>query len=361
VTTEITATATSATADRTGRTADAIPKRRTELRYLHDLRAGIRPNDAVKTFGTSDKVKRFRAFQRWCIDNDCDQSLPSCFEWLQDGVSQHGWTTSTLYKYRNAVLSFLQVQEKVRDSAMSVKLQGRKRDVVELDSKREMRTAPFSDVIPLLIHKDIEKRLAMWITLLSGARSGDLHATTNSPPLTIDRVNTARSDARLLTLNFNGITKTTMSESALLREDHLVFVALPQDLHDYVLEKKRRFAPSNPLLLPSTKFSPSHLYKHCAVRLVCDLLAKLRITKFHVLRDIFAKHLSVLNPRHTSATYMDRSNSEAALVSRGMDALAILLSYHVQREANLIRSIKDNFAFSTEDIDTAIAVLREKA
>jgi hypothetical protein len=152
-----------------------------------------------------------------------------------------------------------------------------------------------------------------------------------------------------------------MSESALLREDHLVFVALPQDLHDYVLEKKRRFAPSNPLLLPSTKFSPSHLYKHCAVRLVCDLLAKLRITKFHVLRDIFAKHLSVLNPRHTSATYMDRSNSEAALVSRGMDALAILLSYHVQREANLIRSIKDNFAFSTEDIDTAIAVLREKA
>jgi hypothetical protein len=115
-----------------------------------------------------------------------------------------------------------------------------------------------------------------------------------------------------------------------------------------------------PLLLPSTKFSPSHLYKHCAVRLVCDLLAELRITKFHVLRDIFAKHLSALNPRHTSATYMNRSNSEAALVSRGMDALAVLLSYHVQREANLLRSVKDNFAFSTEDIHTAVAVLREK-
>jgi hypothetical protein len=142
----------------------------------------------------------------------------------------------------------------------------------------------------------------MWITLLSGARSGDVHATTNSPPLTIDRVNIAHSDPRLLTLNFNGITKTTTLESAILREDHLVFVALPKDLHAYVLEKKRRFAPDTPLLLPSTKFSPSHLYKHCAVRLVCDLLAELRITKFHVLRDIFAKHLSALNPRHTSAT-----------------------------------------------------------
>jgi hypothetical protein len=329
--------------------------------YIHDLQTGIRPNDAVKTFGTSDKFKRFKAYQRWCIDNEYEQSVPSCFEWLQQGVSQHGWTTSTVYKYRNAVLSLLHLQNQVRDSAMSVKLQGRKRDVVELDSKREMRTAPFSDVIPLLIHKDVEKRLAMWITLLSGARSGDIHATTNSPPLTIDRVNTAHSDPRLLTLNFNGITKTTMSESALLREDHLVFVALPQDLHAYVLEKKRTLAPNTPLLLPSTKFSPSHLYKHCAVRLVCDLLAKLRITKFHVLRDIFAKHLSALNPRHTSATYMNRSNSEAALVSRGMDALAILLSYHVQREANLPRSIKDNFAFSIEEVDAAAAVLREKA
>jgi hypothetical protein len=58
---------------------------------------------------------------------------------------------------------------------------------------------------------------------------------------------------------------------------------------------------------------------------------------------------------------MNRSNCEAALVSRGMDALAILLSYHVQREASLLRSIKDNFAFATQDIDTAVAVLREKA
>jgi hypothetical protein len=331
------------------------------LSYIRELRAGILSNGAVKTSGTADKHKRFRAFQRWCIDNEREQSVPSCFEWLQDGVSQHGWTTSTLYKYRNAVFTFLQVQERVRDSAMSVKLQGRKRDVIELDSKREQRTAPFADVVPLLTHKDIEKRLAMWVTLLSGARSGDVHATTNSPPLTIDRVNIAHSDPRLLTLNYNGITKTTTFESALLREDHLVFVALPKDLHAYVLRKKRKFPPNTPLLLPSTKFSPSHLYKHCAIRLVCDLLAELRITKFHVLRDIFAKHLSALNPRHTSATYMNRSNSEAALVSRGMDALAILLSYHVQREANLPRSIKDNFAFSIEEVDAAAAVLREKA
>jgi hypothetical protein len=325
--------------------------------HIRELRAGILPNGAVKASGTADKHKRFR----WCVDNERDQSVPSCFEWLQNGASQHGWTTSTLYKYRNAVFTFIRVQERVRDSAMSVKLQGRKRDVIELESKREQRTAPFADVVPLLVHKDIEKRLAMWITLLSGARSGDVHATTNSPPLTIDRVNIAHSDPRLLTLNFNGITKTTTLESALLRQDHLVFVALPKDLHEYVLEKKRRFAPNTPLLLPSTKFSPSHLYKHCAVRLVCDLLAELRITKFHVLRDIFAKHLSALNPRHTSATYMNRSNCEAALVSRGMDALAILLSYHVQREASLLRSIKDNFAFATQDIHTAVAVLREKA
>jgi hypothetical protein len=58
---------------------------------------------------------------------------------------------------------------------------------------------------------------------------------------------------------------------------------------------------------------------------------------------------------------MNRSNCEAALVSRGMDALAILLSYQVQREANLLQSFKDNLAFSIEDIHTAVAVLREKA
>jgi hypothetical protein len=84
----------------------------------------------------------------------------------------------------------------------------------------------------------------------------------NSPALSLDRVNIARSDERMITLDFNGITKTTNTESAILREDHLVFVALPSELHAYVMRKKRRLPPASPLLLPSTKFSPSHLYKH---------------------------------------------------------------------------------------------------
>jgi hypothetical protein len=167
-----------------------------------------------------------------------------------------------VYKYRNAVLTYLQLNERVRESAMSLKLRGRKRDVIELDTKREQRTAPFADVVPLLIHKDVETRLAMWITILSGSRSGDVHATANSPALSLDRVNIARSDERMITLDFNGITKTTNTESAILREDHLVFVALPSELHAYVMRKKRRLPPASPLLLPSTKFSPSHLYKH---------------------------------------------------------------------------------------------------
>jgi hypothetical protein len=62
--------------------------------------------------------------------------VPSCFAWLHDGVSQHGWTTSTVYKYRNAVLTYLQLNERVRESVMSLKLRGRKRDVIELDTKR---------------------------------------------------------------------------------------------------------------------------------------------------------------------------------------------------------------------------------
>jgi hypothetical protein len=316
----------------------------TELEYIRDLQVGVRSNDAVIASGTSDKNKRYRAFQRWCLDNGREQSVPSCFAWLHEGVSLHGWTTPTVYKYRNAVLTYLQLNERVRESAMSLKLRGRKREVIELDTKREQRTAPFADVVPLLIHRDVEIRLAMWITILSGARSGDIHATANSPALSLDRVNIARSDERMITLDFNGITKTTNTESAILREDHLVFVALPSELHAYVMRKKRRLPPASPLLLPSTKFSPSHLYK-------------LRITKFHVLRDIFAKHISALNPRHTSATYMSRSNGEAALVSRGMDALALLLSYHVQTEAKLISGITFSFPFSSQEINAAVATL----
>jgi hypothetical protein len=134
----------------------------------------------------------------------------------------------------------------------------------------EQRTAPFADVVPLLIHKDVETRLAMWITILPGSRSGDVHATANSPALSLDRVNIARSDERLITLDINGITKTTTAESAILREDHLVFVALPSELHAYVMRKKRRLPPAFPLLLPSTKL-------FTAARETSPWLAKLRL------------------------------------------------------------------------------------